>query len=148
MPANAPFAGSWALPVALSKPSPHQYNVTIQFQDARPEVARVATGIVNPGEYNKNGDPLPPNGQPTCAPSATSYASSSPSSPPPPIPNSAIRTPHPFSPSTTRTPIAFPFPKTTPSKTPTPTSSIELNDRPGHDAKLPNQNGFLLIMFR
>jgi hypothetical protein len=79
MPANAPFAGSWALPVALSKPSPHQYNVTIQFQDARLEVARVATGIVNPGEYDKNGDPLPLNGQPTCAPNAIYSASSSPS---------------------------------------------------------------------
>jgi hypothetical protein len=57
-----------ALPVSLSKPSPHQYNVTIHFQDAKLEVARVATGIVNPGEYDKNGDPLPPNGPPTSAP--------------------------------------------------------------------------------
>ena len=32
-----------------------EYNVTIQFQDAKLEVARVGTGIVNPGEYDKNG---------------------------------------------------------------------------------------------
>jgi hypothetical protein len=32
-----------------------EYNVTINFQDAKLEVARVGTGIVNPGEYDKNG---------------------------------------------------------------------------------------------
>ncbi|MFN2137852.1 MAG: hypothetical protein ACK2UK_17990 [Candidatus Promineifilaceae bacterium] len=36
------------------------YNVTIQFQDAKLAVARVGTGIVNPGEYDKNGGPVPP----------------------------------------------------------------------------------------
>ena len=34
-----------------------EYNVTIQFQDAKLEVARVGTGIVNPGDYDKNGPP-------------------------------------------------------------------------------------------
>ena len=32
-----------------------EYSVTIQFQDAKLEVARVGTGIINPGEYDKNG---------------------------------------------------------------------------------------------
>jgi len=51
------------------------YNVTIQFQDAKLAVARVGTGIVNPGEYDKNGGPVPPNGPPTYAPNVTSSAS-------------------------------------------------------------------------